>query len=233
MLTTQIPLSLGFPVRSSFDQFWPGGNAQVVHCLQCIGEGHGEPYVLVWGAQGLGKSHLLQATAQMAHAASRRVSYLPMAVLHEYGPELFDGLEEQDLVAIDDIDRVLGNAAYEAQLFRLYEQLRERQAKLLVSAALPPGDLPTQLPDLASRLSWGLIFRLYPLSEQNTLAALELYAGELGLELPPTVGPFLLAHHRRDLASLRRLLEDLDRATLAAKRKLTLPFVKQFLERTP
>ena len=53
------------------------------------------------------------------------------------------------------------------------------------------------------------------------------------MALPPTIGPFLLAHHRRDLASLRRLLEDLDRATLAAKRKLTLPFVKHFLERTP
>jgi len=228
-MTAQIPLSLGFTARSTFDQFWPGGNEELVQCLRCIAEGHGERFLFLWGHNGCGRSHLLQATSHLAHESGKHVSYLPMGSLLNYGPELLDGLEEQDLVCIDDIDRVLGEASYEHSLFRLYNQLRERQRALLVSAARPPKDLSTHLPDLGSRLSWGLVFRVRPLNDQDTLAAIDLYARELGLELPPQVGRFLLSHCRRDFASLQRILEDLDRATLAAKRKLTVPFVKNFL----
>lgn len=231
MLSAQLPLGLALLPRASFEQFWPGDNRQLVDCLRRIGSGEDEPFVYVWGESGLGKSHLLQATSQAAHAAGRRVSYLPMALVAEHGPDLFDGLDEQDLVAIDDIDRVLGDTAFEEPLFRLYNALRDRGRTLLASASSPPSDLPTRLPDLASRLSWGLVFRLKPLGDEDTLIALGLYAGELGLDLPAPVGRFLLAHHRRDMASLRRTVDALDRETLAAKRKLSVPFVKQFLER--
>jgi DnaA family protein len=93
--------------------------------------------------------------------------------------------------------------------------------------------LKTRLADLKSRLSWGLVFRLHPLNEQDTLAAVDLYAQQLGLDLSPQVSRFLFAHCRRDFASLRCVLERLDRATLAAKRKLTIPFIKTLLEDLP
>jgi DnaA family protein len=229
-MTAQIPLNLGFTSRLTFDQFWAGGNDELVQCLRRVAEGHGEPFVFLWGQAGLGKSHLLQATSQLAHQRGQSVSYLPMHALGQCGPELFGGLEEQDLVCIDDIDRILGEPSYERSLFALYNQLREREHALVVSAARPPADLPTQLPDLGSRLSWGLVFRLQPLNDADTLGAIGLYAREMGLDVPPQVARFLLSHCRRDLASLQRLLEKLDRASLAAQRKLTIPFVRNFLQ---
>jgi DnaA family protein len=110
--------------------------------------------------------------------------------------------------------------------------LRELGNRLIVTAPVPPAELSIRLPDLKTRLGWGLTLRLQALNDDDKLIALGSYARSLGLDLPPQVGRFLLSHYRRDLSSLRRLLDDLDHATLAAKRKLTIPFLKNFLGET-
>ena len=227
----QLPLPPFFSPRATFDQFWPGGNEQLVHSLRSAAAGSSDPLLFLWGPPDSGKSHLLQAACHCAHRQGRAVSYLPMRELNPKGPEVFDGLAEQHLVCIDDLELILGTPpSLERTLFLLYNALRERGHCLLVTASMPPNDLPTQLPDLRSRWSWGVVYRINPLDEENTLAALELCARELGLELPISVKRFLLARCRRDLGFLRRLLDELDRASLAAQRKLTIPFVKQILE---
>jgi DnaA family protein len=184
----------------------------------------------LWGAEGSGKSHLLQATSRSAHQRGVPAAYLPMRLLRELGADIFAGLDEHALVCVDDLDTVLGQAEFEHGLFGLYNRLRDRNASLIVSAAAPPQRLDVSLADLRSRLSWGLVLRLLPLDEKDTLAAIDLYARQLGLELSPQVSRFLLARCRRDFNSLRQLLEYLDRATLAAKRRLTIPFIKALLE---
>lgn len=228
-MTRQIPLALGFLPRTTFDQYWPGPNTPLVRQLQDIADGGGVRFLYLWGPDGWGKSHLLQAACQRAHQRGRSVSYLPMQVLRALGPDVFEGLEQQGLVCIDDIDAALGELTNEQALFRLYNQLRDHDTALVVSASAPPRHLKTVLADLRSRLSWGLVFRLLPLNEQDTLAAVDVYARQLGLELSPQVSRFLFAHCRRDFTSLRGVLERLDEATLAAKRKLTIPFIKALL----
>jgi DnaA family protein len=229
-MAEQIPLALGFQPRATFDEYWPGANAEPVRHLEAIAEGRGERFVFLWGAEGTGKSHLLQATCRSAHRQGGSAAYLPMRLLRPLGPDIFEGLDEHALVCIDDLDVVLGQAEFEHALFRLYNRLREFNAALIVSATAPPQQLAIDLPDLRSRLSWGLALRLMPLNENDTLAAIGLYARQLGLDLSPQVSRFLLAHCRRDFNSLRHLLERLDRATLAAKRRLTIPFIKALLE---
>lgn len=229
-MTTQIPLPLHFPARSTFDQFWPGGNEQLVHNLRATACGGAEPLLFLWGPAASGKSHLLQAACHLAHQHGRSISYLPLKDLLAQGAEIFDGLGYRQLVCLDDIDSALGDCRSEQGLFRLYNELRDAGGGLVVSASVPPAELPARLPDLRSRLTWGIVFRINPLNEENTLAAIQLQARELGFEMPPRVGRFLMHHCRRDFASLRRLLERLDSATLAAQRKLTIPFIKQFLE---
>lgn len=230
-MAVQLPLPTFFPPRSTFDQFWPGRNEQLIQSLRAIALGSGDPFLFLWGSAGLGKSHLLQATCHLAHQGGRRVSYLPMKDLLHHGSLIFERLGEQHLICIDDIDRVLGDASYEQDLFRLYNELRDRGHCLAVSASAPPTELSTKLPDLGSRLSWGMVFRIHPLNDEDTLAAIHLCARELGLDLSPQVSRFLMSHCHRHVGSLRRLLEELDAATLAAQRKLTIPFLKHFLER--
>jgi DnaA family protein len=226
----QIPLPLGLPPRTSFEHFWPGCNAEAVGHLQSIAKAGGEHYLYLWGAEGQGKSHLLQATCQLAYQMGHPVSYLPMRQLCVLGPGVFDGLETQDLVCIDDVDAIVGDIESEQSLFSLFNQLRERNGRLVISASVPPRRLQTRLADLGSRLTWGLVLRLHTLNDEDTIAAIDLYARRLGLELSPQVSHFLFAHCRRDFTSLRDLLERLDHATLAAKRRLTVPFLKSLLE---
>ncbi len=227
----QLPLPPFFSPRATFDQFWPGGNEPLIDHLRNAALGSNELFLFLWGAPESGKSHLLQAACHTAHQAGRAVSYLPMRELGSRGPEMLEGLERQDLVCIDDLEVLLGDAASEQALFRLYNAMREHARCLIVTARVPPGDLPTQLPDLGSRWSWGAVYRIKPLNEEDTLAAVDLFARELGLDLPPRVKRFLITHCRRDFGFLRRLLGELDDATLAAQRKLTVPFVKQILAR--
>ncbi|WP_139556843.1 DnaA regulatory inactivator Hda [Methylotetracoccus oryzae] len=229
-MAEQIPLALGFQPRATFDEYWPGANAEPVRHLEAIADGDGERFILLWGDEGSGKSHLLQATCRSAHRRGDSAAYLPLRLLRPLGAEIFEGLDDHALVCIDDLDAIAGQSEFEQGLFGLYNRLRDGNATLVVSAAGPPQQLDIGLPDLRSRLSWGLVLRLVPLDENDTLAAIALYARQLGLELSPQVSRFLLAHCRRDFTSLRHLLERLDRATLAAKRRLTIPFIKALLE---
>lgn len=226
----QLPLPFTFNAEQGFEQFHPGGNEETVAHLRRCSTSADEPLIYLWGGESQGKSHLLQACCREAYGIGRSVSYLPLRALQGYGSEILDGLEHQDLVCLDDIDGLVGKAEWEHALFRLFNRLRDGKRRLLVSAQVPPAELAVDLPDLKTRLGWGLTLMLRPLTDEDRLTALSLQARSLGLDLPPTVGRFLLVHYRRDLASLRQLLERLDRASLAAKRKLTVPFLKSYLE---
>jgi DnaA family protein len=132
---------------------------------------------------------------------------------------------------VDDISAIAANPSWEQAFFHYFNCLRERAARLIVADRSPPAKLPIRLADLRTRLAWGLTILLKPLSDADKLAALRLRARHLGLEISPQVGQFLLTRYPRDLPSLWGLLEQLDRATLAAKRRLTIPFLKQYLEK--
>ena len=226
----QIPLPLAFDPEYDFDEFHPGANGEAVAHLLKAATTATEPLIYLWGESGQGKTHLLQACCRRAHQFGHSVSYLPLPTLKEHGPGILEGLEAQKLVCLDDIDSVAGQPQWEAGLFSLFNQLRDQRHPLFVSAAMPPAELPMLLPDLKTRLGWGLTLMLRPLSDEDKLQALSLQAKALGLSLSAPVGRFLLARYRRDLPSLRKLLIQLDHATLAAKRKLTIPFLKAYLE---
>jgi DnaA family protein len=233
-MSGQLPLPLGFNPEHGFEEYHPGGaNAETVAHLRRAALDAREPLVYLWGDRGLGKTHLLHACCREAHRAGLSVSYLPLGLLRDYGVDALDGLEDQDLVCLDDVDAIACDDEWERALFRLFNRLRDLGRKLMVGAGAPPADSPLRLPDLKTRLAWGLTLMLRPLDDDEKLAALSLRARVLGLDLPPQVGRFLLASRTRDLPGLILLLERLDRASLAAKRKLTIPFLKTYLEENP
>jgi DnaA family protein len=229
----QLPLPLAFNPEHDFEEYYPGGNAEAVGHLRNAARGEGEPFIYLWGEAGLGKTHLLHACCREAHRAGLTVSYVPLRAVREYGGNVLDGLEEQDLVCLDDLETVAGDESWEQALFDLFNRLRDERHGFIISARTLPGELPVVLPDLKTRFSWGLTLLLRDFSDADKIAALSLRARLRGLELPPAVGRFLLSNCRRDLPGLMELLEQLDRATLAAKRKLTIPFIKNFLAENP
>ncbi len=225
----QLPLPLGLNAELSFSQFWPGPNREAVEQLQRTAQGRGELLIVLWGGPGQGKTHLLNATCSSGAQHGHAVAYFPMSLLRDHGAEALEGAEAFQIVCLDDVEAIAGNPEWEPSLFRLFNQLRDTGHQLVVSASLPPPQLSFALPDLASRLTWGLTLRLHPLDEDDTRHILQMKSRSLGLEMPGTVARFLMNHTQRDLVALTSLLERLDRASLAAQRRLTIPFVKDVL----
>lgn len=228
-MSVQLPLHIGLRDSATFANFHPADNAQILaQCQQCA-QVRGERFVFIHGATGSGKSHLLQAACHAASESGLSVVYLPLAQREQFRVEMLEGLENMGMLCIDDLDAIAGDAEWEEAIFHLYNRVRDAEARLIVAANNHPMALAVQLPDLQSRLVWGLVYKLQPLDDEQLTAALQLRAKGRGLELPAEVVAYLLKRCARDMNSLFDLLEKLDRESLVAQRKLTIPFVRQFL----
>jgi DnaA family protein len=142
---------------------------------------------------------------------------------------MLEGWDALELVCVDDLDRIVGDARWERALFTLYNGLLEHGGALLVASARSPAELDFELPDLASRLRSGPVFQLAALDDADRLLALQGHALARGLALPDDTARYLLRRTRRDMHSLCAVLDTLDRASLAAQRRLTVPFVRDLL----
>ncbi|PLY14309.1 MAG: DnaA regulatory inactivator Hda [Sedimenticola sp.] len=225
-------LALGITLRddASLATFTPGDNAQLLAALQGCARAQGEPFLYLWGSDGCGKTHLLQAACQCASQAGRSALYLPLNEAHALGPDILNDLESLDLVCIDDIDAIAGDQAWEEALFHLYNRLRANQTGLITTAGCSPLTLPLKLADLRSRLGWGVCYQINPLSDEQKRQLLINEAQRRGLMLNDDTAAYILRHTQRDVGSLKALIERLDHASLAAQRRqLTIPFVKTCL----
>lgn len=225
----QIPLQFEFQSNLTFASFFAGHNAEIVNQLQGLAADGDEQQVFIWGEHGSGKTHLLQACCQQARQLGKDPFFLQFDGDHLPSPSLLEGLEEMELVCFDDMQHIAGHAEWEAALFAFYNSHRQNNHKLLLSADCPPKYLAIELPDLKTRMSWGLTLKIQPLRDDQIIDALTFKAHVLGFDIPSHVGRFLLNHYVHDLPALWLLLEKIDRATLAAQRKLTIPFLKQIL----
>lgn len=225
----QLPLPVGLDDHARFTTYFAGPNEAAVAHLRGFVRGE-SPACWIWGAPGSGKTHLLQAVCAAADERGSGAAYIPLSPAAALRHEMLDGWPNLALACIDDLQAVVGDLEWERALFRLFNQLGERGGAMLVAADAGPAQLPFALPDLRSRLSWGAVFRLSELSDSERLEALRLRAGHRGLELGDDVGEWLLRRMPRDLPTLYRLLDTLDHASLAAQRRLTIPFVRKILQ---
>ena len=224
-------LLLGIRLRdaSTFRTYYGGRNQSVVTALQLP---TGQPPVCIWvhGPNSVGKSHLLQAVCAQASTRGELAVYLPMRELESAGPEVLAGYDTRAVVAVDDIELIADHAEWEGALFRLYRQLEEHGGRIIAASDLPPSAVPFKLRDLASRMNGSLVLALHMLDDDEQLAALQLRAHVRGFELPADAGQYLLRRLPRDMESLCAFLDELDEASLLARRRLSLRFVRDIWE---
>ncbi len=219
----QLIFELATPEPPSFANFLPGPNREAVAALRKFAAGEAaETGLVLWGPTGVGKTHLLHATATAA-AGKRPVHYCGH-------PETLpvDAPLPATLVLVDDVDRA--DAATQGRLFTLYNNLKATGGSLVAAAALPPARMPLR-DDVRSRLGWGLVHEVLPLADGDKPVALATYARSRGFALADDVVAYLLAHGRRDMTSLMATLAALDRHSLASKRPITTALLKEWLQR--
>jgi DnaA family protein len=93
-----------------------------------------------------------------------------------------------------------------------------------------PAALGLALPDLVTRLGQCVRLALEPLDDAGRREVLRQRGARRGLELDDAVLDYLLRRVDRDLGSLTKLLERIDRASLAAQRRVTIPFLRTLLQ---
>ncbi|MDF0535766.1 DnaA inactivator Hda [Shewanella yunxiaonensis] len=234
-MTQHVPLQLSLPVHlpddETFQSYYPAaGNDQLIQTLRACAEGHGPQALFLWGPEKSGRTHLIHAACAHANEHGRSSFYVPLGIHASISTALLEGLEMLHLVCIDDVDAIAGHPLWEEALFDLYNRVAERSdCALVVSGRHAPAECGFVLPDLVSRMQWGLNYQLHPMADDEKLAALQRRAAMRGLQLPEDVGKFLLNRLARDLRTLFDVLDKLDKASMVHQRKLTIPFIKEIL----
>ena len=132
------------------------------------------------------------------------------------------------LIVADDVEAL--DPAAQQQLFAAINAARDGAAPVLAAGKVSPAGLALR-EDLRTRLAWGLVYQLRPLADADKAEHLRAEAARRGLRLSDEVVGYLLTRLPRDLPTLNRVLDALDRYSLAAKRPVTLPLVREALEK--
>lgn len=232
LIHPQLPLSFEPGELFTFDSWIEGGNIVASGLAKQMAAFEKENSVTVekqlyfWGENGLGKSHLLQACCNIAAKNQRTVCYLTRTEINGQSTEMFDGLEQLELICLDDIETWLIDDSWEQALFNLINRVRDNNNQLIMASSHPPEEAFVKLPDLRSRLSWGPVFQLHELSDKEKYQALSFRAKQSGLELPENVADYLMQRYPRDMFGLFERLALLDKASMVMQRRLTIPLVK-------
>ena len=226
----QLALAIHLNHQATLADFCWGENQLLEQQLDLSLNHNGERFLYLWGDAGCGKSHLLQGACQMMSVNNCSAAYIPLALLKEWGPESIEGIEEKALIAIDDLDSISNDQAWEEALFHLFNRVRDNGTTiLLIAGKKAPSATSIQLADLRSRLVWGLVFQLTELSDDLKIIALQQHAHKRGFKLSHGVAFFLINRCARSMHALYQILDRLDEASLVAQRKITIPFIKSIL----
>lgn len=220
----QLLLDIAPPASPTLDNFLPGRNVELWELLRRVAANQEqERFIYIWGDPGCGKSHLLQAMTRETCQKGLSTVYFPCKTNCD-----FDVNETINGVTVDDVD--LLDMPSQIKLFNLYNQIRdESNAFLIVSGQLAPAQLNLRQ-DLVTRLGWGLVYRVHELMDEEKIRAMKHHATNCGFDLPQEVCDYLLRHERRDLLSLIGTIDALGRYSLANKRQITVPLLRELLQ---
>ena len=220
----QLALAMRLRAGAVFESFAPGQNQEVITALR----GPNSQPLWLWGAHGSGKTHLLQAVCS---ATGDTAAYFPLGSSAALPPEALAGFESARVLCIDDVDGIAGDQAWEEALFRLFNDAAELRTRLIFAAGVAPRQAAWCLEDWRSRAAACVVYQLRELDDPGRVEALRLRAAQRGLELPQETSEYLLKRVPRDLPSLFEIFDELDQASMVAQRRLTVPFIREALEK--
>ena len=222
---SQLPLNLNLDNEAKFENFLEfDRHSEVITELK-----KGSPVIYLRCAASSGRSHLLQAVCHEAIDKQETSLFLPLSCADKYSPEFLIGIERLDVVCLDDIQAIGTNVEWEEAIFRLYNNALDTKCKLIISSDKAPHKLSMTLADLQSRLCSFPVFLLDLPNEQEKLEILKFRAQLRGLKIADEPIKFILSRVNRSLKEIMHLLDALDNASLAEKRHITIPLIKEVM----
>jgi DnaA family protein len=203
----QLPLQLAPPPAPTLDNFIVGANGGALAALrELLRDTDSATAIYLYGESGSGKSHLLRAIANAWQLRMR------------------DPLQ---YVVVDDVQTLDDDVQIE--VFDAFNRTRLNGGAMLTAGDKAPRELRVR-EDLRTRLGAGLVFQLHALSDEQKREAMQQHAQQRGMRMNPEVLNYLLTRLRRDMPTLMAVLDAIDNYSLATKRPITVPLVREALQ---
>lgn len=229
----QLSLPVNFPAHRTFDNYLPSAENEVaVRHLRSLGGETPEHarQVFLWGARGVGKTHLLQAVCHDAAMRGERAVWLPVEQAMAQGGDAVKGFETMPVVCLDGIDAIGIDSEWQFALFRLINGIRANRGLLLMSGSRAPQRMDFLMRDLSSRVLWGTVYHIRPLSDDDLGQAMRLYAQSRHISLSEQVTRYLIGSFPRDLKTMTGWIDRLCEVARADRRNITVPLIKELSE---
>ena len=229
------PTQLIFPFqinqKASFTSFFCSpDNTELMSRLADLVASKNADELIINGAEGSGKSFLMQAICNELSSSGKQFAFIPMNKAINMGVEIFQNFASLDAVCIDDLQLILSREEWETALFNLINECQQSNCSLILSFGGNQSleDI-TQLPDLLSRIKRMEFMKLQAVQDEFLNQALDFVSQQLDINLEKAELEFLLKHQTREFSILVDNLISLDKQAASLKRKITIPLIKETL----
>lgn len=224
----QLPLAVHWPQSAELSEFLPGRNAEALAALRHCLDGGSPAALLIEAPSGRGKSLLLQGAAREVQQRGGTAAYLPLTLLGTEDAAVLEGLDDLELVCVDELEHAVTHPVLVAELLRFIDR-RRVSGRALLLAWNPMAEVPAMPADLLTRIQACARFFLHPLNDAELASMLRRRAAQRGMEMAEEVAAFVVRRCPRNPSELMAVLDELDRQSLSSQRRLTVPFVQQRL----
>jgi DnaA family protein len=185
--------------------------------------------LFIYGSKESGKTYLLQAICNYYSSDNKSSLYIPLKKAMDYGVEIFDSLENIQLICLDGIENVISKIEWEKAIFNLINKTLISKSRLIITSSEDLKSLNFVLPDLESRLRKIESYELTPIQDKDILDAL-IYISKLkSINLGDKEARYLVTYAQRNISNLVKILESLDQLSMEMKRKITIPLIKEVI----
>lgn len=229
--------------RYTFDGFVIGPSNRFAHAAALtVAEAPGRAYnpLFIFGAAGLGKTHLLQAIRNyvMENFPRHNVQYVPTeSMLNEFLASIQNNTmsafkrryRECDVLLIDDIQQIEGKEALQEEFFHTFNALHDNMRQLVLSSDRPPGSIKTLEDRLKSRFMSGLVTEISPPELETRIAILRTKAEHERLTVDDQVLEFIASLVSENIRELEGALIRVTAYASLTKQSLTVDLAEHVL----
>ena len=225
------PKQLTFPWnkvnKSSLEGFYT--SQENSHLVSLLKDRNFLDDLFIYGTKESGKTFLLQAMCNSYSSVSKSSLYIPLKKVMNFGIEIFESLENIDLICIDGIEEVISKIEWEKAIFNLINKALISESRLILTSSKDLKSLNFLLPDLESRIRKIQSYELYPIKDEDIFDALKYISKLTSINLGDKEARYLVTYSQRNISNLVHILESLDQLSMEMKRKITIPLIKEVI----